>query len=237
MSEILRVLVADDEPLTRSELVSLVESEPRLQLVAVCRDGKEAFERLRQGEVDLALLDVEMPLMSGIEVVRSLGNAAPPAVVFATAHPEFAVAAFEVQAIDYLLKPYDRARFQAALSRVEERLASRDPAEAGTRLVLRREGRVEVVMIQELLWVESADQYVQLHTHTGERLMRESMGKMEAALLPHGFMRVHRSAIVRLEQVREMQSISNGGKELVLMDGSRVPVSRSRAAEVRRHLL
>jgi two-component system LytT family response regulator len=237
MTVALRVLVADDEPLTRSELVSLVQSEAGLELVAVCRDGKEAFERLGQADVDLALLDVEMPLMSGIEVVRSLGSAAPPAVVFATAHPEFAVAAFEVQAIDYLLKPYDHARFAAALGRVRERLASRDGTSTGTRLVLRREGRVEVVMVQDLLWVESADQYVQLHTTDGERLMRESMSRMEEALLPHGFLRVHRSAIVRLEQVRELHSLPGGAKELLLGDGSRVPVSRARAAEVRRNLL
>lgn len=237
MKTILRVLVADDEPLTRGELVSLVESQPDLELAAVCRDGKEAFDRLSQGDLDLAVLDVEMPFMSGIEVVRSLGTAAPPAVVFATAHPEFAVAAFEVQAIDYLLKPYNGERFIEALDRVRERLSARDNQDGGTRLVLRREGRIEVVKVNELYWVEAADQYVKLHTTEGERLMRESLGHMEEALLPHGFLRVHRSALVRLSMVKELKSISGGAKELLLEDGSRVPVSRSRAAEVRKKLL
>ena len=237
MKGVLRVLVADDEPLTRGELVSLVKSHADLELVAICRDGREAYQRLSEGDLDLALLDVEMPFMSGIEVVRSLGNAAPPAVVFATAHPEFAVAAFEVQAIDYLLKPYNGVRFAAALARVRERLQTREEGDASTRLVLRREGRVEVVKINELHWVEAADQYVKLHTTDGERLMRESLGHMEDALVPHGFLRVHRSALVRLSLVRELSSLPGGSKEVVLENGARVPVSRARAAEVRKSLL
>ena len=229
----LRTLVADDEPLSRAELAALVQQHPDLELVATCSDGASAIACLEATTVDLAVLDVEMPGCSGIEVVRTLGSAAPRAVVFATAHPEFAVEAFEVQAIDYLLKPYDAARFAAAVERAQQRL---EGAGERARLVLRKEGRMEVVAIASLRWVESADQYVHLHTAEGSRLMRESMARMEEALAPHGFLRVHRSAIVPLSGVRELHSLPSGGAELVLEGGERVPVSRSRAAEVRRAL-
>lgn len=229
----LRTLVADDEPLSRAELAALVQQHPDLELVATCSDGASAIACLEATTVDLAVLDVEMPGCTGIEVVRTLGSAAPRAVVFATAHPEFAVEAFEVQAIDYLLKPYDAARFAAAVERAQQRL---EGAGEGARLVLRKEGRMEVVAVASLRWVESADQYVHLHTAEGSRLMRESMARMEEALAPHGFLRVHRSAIVPLSGVRELHSLPSGGAELVLEGGERVPVSRSRAAEVRRAL-
>jgi two-component system LytT family response regulator len=230
---LLRTLVADDEPLSRAELAALVEQHPDLELVATCSDGPSARACLETAEVDLAILDVEMPGCSGLEVVRSLGSRAPRAVVFATAHPEFAVEAFEVRAIDYLLKPYDPERFAAAVERAQDRL---EAAGEGARLVLRKEGRMEVVVLSSLRWVEAADQYVLLHTTEGNRLMRESMARMEAALAPHGFLRVHRSAIVPLAAVRELRSLPSGGGELVLDGGDRVPVSRSRAPEVRRAL-
>lgn len=229
----LRTLIADDEPLSRQELAELVRTQPELELVSECRNGLEAFERLRLGAVDLAILDIEMPGATGIDVVRQLGEQAPPAVVFATAYPEFAVQAFEVRAIDYLLKPYDGSRFAATVERALERL--RTSAE-GARLVLRKEGRTEIVAIDDLLWVEAADQYVLLHTRQGDRLMRESMGRMAEALADHGFLRVHRSSIVPLARVRALASLPSGGGELTLEDGTKVPVSRARAAEVRRAL-
>ena len=216
----LRTLAVDDEPLSCAG-GCLVQQHSDLEPVATCSDGASAIACL-EATVDLAVLDVEMGC-TGIEVVRT--PARPRAVVFATAHPEF-VEAFEVQAIDYLLKPYDAARFAAAVERAQ-RL---EGAGEGARLVLRKEGRMEVVYPRPA--AESADQYVHLHTAEGSRLMRESMARMEEALAPHGFLRVHRSAIVPCPGSAALAPL--GRAEPVLEGGERVPVSRSRAAEVRR---
>ncbi|MEZ6014159.1 MAG: LytTR family DNA-binding domain-containing protein [Planctomycetota bacterium] len=249
MNTCLRVLCADDEPLARETLRALVEAEAGLELVALCSDGDEALRRARELEPDLLVLDVQMPGRSGIEVVEGLAESARPLVVFATAHDDHAVAAFDLHAVDYLLKPFDDARFRMALTRARERLAREGPGPGRERLdrlvrsrgsellALPREGRVEYVPHAEILWVEAADQYVEVHLVGGRKeLLRASMAQLERVLGDEAFLRVHRSALVALARVRRIETFPSGTGELVLEDGTVVPIARTRLAVVKRSL-
>jgi len=241
----LRVLVVDDEPMARSTLVGLLEGLGDMDLCGECANGDEALVAIREERPDLLFLDVEMPGMTGLELLARLSPGERPAVVFTTAYGEYALDAFEVEAIDYLKKPFDDERFEEAVRRVRERLAGRlfppDAAGAATeaiadRIVIHREGRIDVVELASLEWVEAADQYVRLHTDHGEQLMRESMGQLERRLDKRRFLRVHRSAIVALDRVRRLESRGGGVGRLLLAGGAWVPVSRSRFPLVRRTL-
>jgi len=255
----LRVLAADDEPMARASLRRLLARERDVELLGVCADGIEALAELKRTRPDLVLLDIQMPERSGLEVMRAIPDEQRPLVIFTTAHKEFAVDAFEVHAVDYLLKPFDDARFVSAMERAREeflrtralgspgRLRSllqdasaegegaQDPRSA--RLKIQREGSTTWVDIEEVVWIESADQYVRLHTvDGGDHLMRESMAKLERSLDTDRFARVHRSAIVQLGRVRRLESTGAGGGRLFLDDGQEVPVSRSRLSALRRRL-
>jgi two-component system LytT family response regulator len=259
----LTVLIVDDEPMARATLRSLLEAESGIQLLGECSNGAEALASLRRNRPDLLFLDVEMPGMNGFEVIEALGEENPPLVVFTTAYDRYAIEAFGVHAVDYLLKPFDDERFAQALERARDHLvrervvdASRALAqlvqpEAGShvgeledsgepapleRLTIRREGGIELVETSSIHWVESADQYVRLHTARGEILMRESMGALERSLDPTRFQRVHRSAIVALDQVRQLATQAGGLGKVQLLDETWVPVSRARIAALRRRL-
>ncbi len=236
----LRVLVVDDEPMARASLVRLLQADDEIDVVGVCADGEEALAAIDDLAPDLVFLDVQMPVRDGFEVLRALPDEGRPEIVFTTAFARYAPAAFDVEAVDYLLKPFDDERFARALARAKDRLrlpsfppATTSPAE---RLTIHREGRVDLVEVAEIDWIEAADQYVRLHTAEGEHLMRESMGQLERVLDPTRFMRVHRSAIVALDRVRRLESRGGGVGRLLLGDGTWVPVSRSRMAAVRRQL-
>jgi len=245
----LRVLCADDEPLARETLRALVEAEAGLELVALCTDGDTALAAARALLPDLLVLDVRMPGRSGIEVVEGLAETERPLVVFATAYDDHAVAAFDLHAVDYLLKPFDDARFRMALARARERLAHEGP-EAGRErldrfvrsrrsevLAIPRDGRVDYVPHTDVVWVEAADQYVELHLVGGRReLLRASMAQLEKVLGEDTFLRVHRSALVALARVRRIETFATGTGELVLDDGTVVPVARTRLAVAKRRL-
>ncbi|MEM9380675.1 MAG: LytTR family DNA-binding domain-containing protein [Planctomycetota bacterium] len=249
MSAPLRVLCADDEPHALEALQRLVAAEPSLELVASCRDGATALARAVELAPDLLILDVRMPGATGLDVVAALPPEARPLVVFATAHDDHAVEAFDLHAVDYLLKPFDDERFARALERARDRLRSEGP-DAGRerlegmleergedRLAIHREGQLVLVPFADLLWVESADQYVRLHLEGGgEELMRASMGHLEKRLPADDFLRVHRSAIVARRAVRGVQSGTSGTGKMQLVDGTSVPVSRTRLALVRKAL-
>ena len=203
----IRVILADDEPMGRASIKALLARDPDVVLIAECENGIEAVAAVRESRPDILFLDVQMPGMGGFEVVEELddetGGDGPPVVVFATAYDEYALEAFEVHAVDYLLKPFDDQRFEIALGRAKERVRTENSSGAGTglselletintpltreapeggfasRLTIHREGRIDVVDTEDLIWVEAADQYVMLHTGDGEFLMRESMGKLE----------------------------------------------------------
>ena len=252
----LRVVLADDEPLARATLRGLLAEDPALELVAECKNGGETLAAVRKHGPDLLLLDVQMPGMGGFEVLEDLEPPERPVVVFVTAYDRYAVRAFEVHALDFVLKPFDDERFRKALARAKERarvdaaLAGRELGElletlaqdAGReadapvkRLVIRREGRVEVIDTDRIVWVEAADQYVVLHTDDGDVLMRESMNRLEQDLDPTQFLRIHRSAIIALGHLRALDRSTGAARVLVDAD-TWLPVSRSRLQTLKAHL-
>jgi len=234
----LRVLVADDEPLGRQRLVRLLEQEPDADLVSVCADGQSARAAIRRHDPDLLFLDVEMPALDGFGVLRELGGSARPAVVFVTAHAHYALRAFDAQALDYLLKPFDEERFHRAYVRARDRLAARGTAapEVPERLAVKNDGRVTFVRTADIDWIEAASNYVRLHVGRETHLIRESMAGIEARLSPGRFLRIHRTMIVNLERLRELQPWFSGEYIAILSDGTRLKVSRGYREAVQRWL-
>lgn len=236
----LRVVLVDDEPLARERLRSLLETEADVELVAECADGVEAVAAVRSGRPDLVFLDVQMPGMDGFEVLDALDPATLPAVVFVTAYDRYALKAFDVHAVDYLLKPFDRQRFASALERARLDLRADD---AGRRILalvadLRRErrpqqrivvkaaGRVFFLRPPEIDWMEAAGNYVRLHVGKKSYLVRETMKGLEDRLDPDTFVRIHRSRIVNLDRVRELQPWFHGEHLIVLTTGEQLTTSR-----------
>ena len=231
--------LVDDEPLALASMAALVGRAPGATVAGICGDGPSAVAALRRGGVDAVFLDVQMPGLDGFGVVEAVGPAAMPPVVFVTAHNVHAVRAFEVSALDYLLKPYDDERFVAALERVraarpgtlDDRLVALLAAAAvpprGEAPVVVRDGRsLTVLRPDEIDWIEAAGDYVRLHSGTASFLHREPLGQIVERLLPSGFVRVHRSVAVRLDRIRTLEARRDGDLAAVLRDGVRVPVSR-----------
>jgi two-component system LytT family response regulator len=246
--EPLRALVVDDESLARDTLRRLLGGDPEIEVVGECAGGAEAARVIKDATPDILFLDVQMPEVDGFEVLRRARPAEVPAVVFVTAHDAYAIRAFEAEALDYLLKPFDDERFhrtvERAKARVREHLVNRlarrmaatldaraEPAPAASyveRLPIRREGKVFFVRVDDVDWIEAADYCVRIHTAGRFHLLRETLGEMESRLDPHRFFRVHRSAIVNLGRIKELQSHFHGDGVVVLHDGSRLRVSRGR---------
>ena len=232
-----------------------------MEIVGECRNGREALAQLDTLAPDLVFLDVQMPELDGFEVVRARDAARMPHVIFVTAYDEFAVRAFETHALDYLVKPVNEARFAAALQRVRERMRFAEALELTRRigdLLAAHDRRGEsgdaalrsiallparrlvvptatgdlVLDVEEIDWIQAEDYYAAIHARGRRHLIRESLASLEQRLDPDRFIRVHRSAIVRLDRVREMRSVSAGESVLVLRDGTRVPVSRRRREQV-----
>ena len=257
-------LLVDDEPPARRRLRRLLNERDDVTVVGEAEDGARAIERIQAESPDLVFLDIQMPGLSGLDVVRALGRAGQasgptPLVVFVTAFDHYALEAFDVNALDYVLKPFDRERFHRAVdlavARLQDRQASalwraaadilarpvpahdqttEAPGAAsstegqGQRFVVRRGERRLVVPWRDLEWVEGAGSYVRLHQHDGtQNLLRATLADLEARLGPAGFTRVHRSALVRIEAVRELHPLFHGERELRLASGARVRLSRS----------
>jgi two-component system LytT family response regulator len=244
----IRVLVADDEPLARRGVRQLLAPHPDMTVVGESRNGRETLQALDALAPELLFLDVQMPEMDGFEVLRVRGPGRMPAVVFVTAHDQFAVRAFEAHALDYLVKPLNVARFETALQRVRERLCLMKAADLASRLTAllaaeraeRERNGLErlvvstpaselVIPVAEIDWISADDYYSRLHIGAKSHLLRESLTSLEAGLDPRRFTRVHRSAIVQLDRVRELRT-SLHGDEVILRDGSRIPVSRRKRA-------
>ena len=229
----IRAIVVDDEPLARERLRHWLSREPNIVLVGECSQGNEAVEVLRRERPDLVFLDVQMPGLSGVQVLEALGDSAPPAVVFVTAHEQFAVEAFEVQAVDYLLKPVSRERFKTALDRVSKRLAlSRSEASPPAvklpdRLPVKHNGRIVFVPLADIDWIGSADNYVELHVGSQTFLMRETMYAISQRLPSERFVRVSRTAIVQVARVRQLEPLFHGEYCIELQSGAKVTLSRS----------
>jgi two-component system LytT family response regulator len=255
MTDKIRVLVVDDEPLARSGLTALCERDGDLEVVGECSDGRSAVEAIQRLEPDLLLLDIQMPEMDGFEVLRAIGAERMPQVVFVTAFDEFAVQAFEVHALDYLLKPFDDERFFVAIDRAKAALREPSLGELSQRLIgllestsehtssrylariaVKDLGRVYFIRADEIVWIQAANYYAKLHVGGRVHLLRESMTSLESRLDPSRFVRVSRSAIVNLDRVREVQPFSRGSQVIILDDGARVKLSRSRKENLERVL-
>ena len=244
----LRVLLVDDEPLARTLLRSLLDSEREVRVVGECT-GTEAVVAIASARPDLVFLDVQMPEVDGFQVLERLGPEWMPAVVFVTAHDRYALRAFQVHAVDYLLKPVDAARFHEALEHARSRLPRspgaiepglaalvRDRARFPSRLLVPgREGTI-VVDVETIDWIEASDYYASIHVGGKTHLLRETMAELEARLDPARFVRVHRSAIVNLDRVKEMHPLFRGDSVLVLADGTQLRLSRARREEFERRL-
>lgn len=238
----LRVLIVDDEPPARARLRALLAEHPGFAPPVECGDGLAALERLASEAFDLVLLDVRMPGCSGLDVVQRVGAERLPPIVFVTAHDEHAVRAFELCALDYLLKPFDRARFAAMLARARRAIDAREGGALAIRLegllaelarvrpeplVLRTSGHTAVVDPTEIRWVEAADNYVRVHARGRELLVRGTLGALETRLEPHGFLRIHRSRLVHPDRVRALRPLPGGETELELDDGTRLVAARA----------
>ena len=257
----LRALIVDDEPLARGRLRELLGGDSDVEVIGECGNGEDAVAAIDRDRPDLVLLDIQMPELDGFGVVRAVGVERMPAVVFVTAHDEHAVAAFEVHAVDYVLKPVDPERFAEAVRRAKRRIAApvggagirdddRDlrnrlaalvaevsaavvPAAAGAgRLAIKGEGRVVFVRIADVDWVEAMDNYVRLHVGRDVHMMCETLSNLETRLAGTTFLRIHRSSIVNIDRIREVQPWFAGDYVVILTDGTKLTTGRRYRAAV-----
>ena len=255
-----RVLVVDDEPLARRMVAALLENDDEIESVVECADARAAREMIARQRPDIVFLDIEMPEVTGMDIAADVADEGP-VIVFITAFSRYATEAFEVDAIDYVLKPFSDQRFTEALQRAKRRVRERRlgdlasqlatlsselrPADGGLsknseegylkRLAFKHDDRTIVVKTSDVVWIEAEDYYVRIHSKRGRHLVRASLSSLEARLDPREFLRVHRAAIVNVEEVREVQD--KGTLAIVLSDGTEVPVSRSRKSIVESALL
>ena len=237
----IRVLVADDQPMARERLVTLIAAEPGVEVAATASSGPEAVESIRRAAPDLVFLDLQMPGMDGFKVIEEIGVDRMPPTVFVTAYDEYAVRAFEVQAIDYLLKPFGRQRFQSALARARKHLERDRQGELAQRLtellrtgrsatterlLVKAGGRVSFVDIESIDWVEAEGNYVRIHAGSQVHLMRETMNALIARIGDRRFFRIHRSRIVNIARVKELIIAGGGDYQVLLWDGTRLGLSR-----------
>ena len=249
----IRALVVDDEPLARERVLSLLQQETDVEVVGECSDGGQAVSAIHQHAPDLVFLDVQMPGCDGFEVIRNVGPERMPTVVFVTAYDEYALQAFEVHALDYLLKPFGKDRFQQTLRHAREALERRRAGDLGRRLlalvhdvkpepqraerlVVKSGGRVFFLRTDEIDWIEAAGNYVRLHLGTESHLFRETMNRMESRLDPRRFARIHRSRIVNTERIKELQPWFNGDYVVILRDGTRLTLSRGYREKLQQRL-
>jgi two-component system LytT family response regulator len=245
----LRVLLVDDEPLALRKLRRMLSTERDIQIVAECADGKAAAEAIRCHGPDLVFLDIQIPELDGFQVLDSLSAEELPVIVFVTAYDEHALRAFDAHALDYLLKPVARDRFRESLDRARARVAERRAAgvvdarllalhservssraapsgQCLTRIAVKNGGRAFFVRADEVDWIEAADNYIRLHVGAATHLVRESLRTLEAKLDPRFFLRVHRSAIVNIDAIRELQPWFHGDHVVILRSGVRLTCSR-----------
>jgi two-component system LytT family response regulator len=236
-------MVVDDEPMARERLVGLLGQEKDIELIGECADGSQAITAIQSHQPDLVFLDVQMPACDGFGVVQHVGAERMPAVVFVTAYDEYALKAFEVHAIDYLLKPFGKDRFQQTLQHARAHVERRRAGDLGRRLmalvqdikpepqrmdrlVVKSGGRVFFLRTDDIDWIEAAGNYVRLHLGEDSHLFRETMNNMEGRLDAHRFVRIHRSRIVNTDRIKELQPWFNGEYVVVLQNGAPLTLSR-----------
>jgi len=250
MSARFRTLVVDDEPAARDAIRGLLAGDPEIQLVGECPDGASAVAAIREHAPDLLFLDIQMPELDGFGVLRQLDPAELPVIVFVTAYDRYALRAFDVHAVDYLLKPFDDDRFLGALERAKTQarngkiialrqqlldlLAHEAPVPVSAadgpylrRLVVRADGRATVLDVGEIDWIEADGDHVRIHVKKVQHVLRETMKHLEGRLEPARFIRIHRSTIVNVERIRELQPYFRGEYVVLLHDGTSLKLSRS----------
>lgn len=247
----MRALIVDDEPLARRGVSVRLRKFKDVEVVGECGDGPSAVEKILSLEPDVVFLDVQMPGMDGFEVLRSLPKDGLPAVIFLTAYEQHALHAFEVHALDYLLKPVDDERFAAAVERArkladsasKERMAERvlemlgrRPGKYLSRFTVRTGSRIQIVLAEDTDWISAAGDYAELHVRGRSHLLRETMNALEQKLDPEKFLRIHRSRIVRTAAIVELRGIDNREYLVKLTDGSEHRSSRTYASDLERWL-
>jgi len=238
-----RALIVDDEALAREKIRQMLASEPDILIVGECRSGREAVRMIRSQKPDLVFLDVQMPELGGFGVLKAVGVERAPAVIFVTAYDQYALQAFEVNAVDYLLKPFDRERFRKAVSRFRTQVGRSSATEMSARLdallrglegsaahihrlAIRSSGRIFFLKTEEIAWIGACGNYVGLHVGPETHLLRESMNAMETKLDPSRFVRIHRSALVNIDHVKELRPLFHGEYAVLLKNGDRLTLSR-----------
>src|SRR5450631_3558648 len=246
----LTTLIVDDEPLAREGLRVLLSRDPEVSAIRESRDGREAVAAIREFKPDLVFLDVQMPEMDGFEVVRKIGAAHMPQVVFVTAHDRYAIQAFEINALDYLLKPVIDERFVKALVRAKTRIRSSVAADSNQhiiglleaiasprsyvkRLAVRLGGRTVFVDVEDVDWIGAAENYVELHAGRVSHLLHVTMNSLQKSLDPEIFLRIHRSIIVNLARIKNLQSGAHGEYVITLRDGARLQSGRTYSSRLR----
>ena len=250
----IRTVIIDDEPLAREGVRMLLEEDAEISVVAECAGGREALAAISEKEPDLIFLDVQMPEISGFEVLEAVGAEHAPQVIFVTAYDKYALQAFEAHALDYLLKPFTVKRFKEALKRAKRQIQNEQNGELNRklatlledlkpqtnyleRIVVKNAGRVSFVSVEEISWIEAAESYVRFHVGEGKSyLIRGAISRLEAQLDPARFLRIHRSIIVSIKHIKEMQPLFHGDYEIVLKDGTKLTSSRSNRDKLQRLL-
>jgi two-component system LytT family response regulator len=223
-------LIADDEPAARRGVRQLLASFPEFAVAAECRNGAEVLAALDASAPDVVFLDIQMPGIDGFEVIRRRSVERMPAVVFLTAFDQFAIKAFEAEALDYLVKPVTEARFAATIRRLTKRLTSASRATRDERIVVTTSRGAAVLHVSEIDWIEAAGNYAQLWIGQRNYFLRESLQTLEERVTKHGFARAHRRALVRLSGVKEMVRTRAGSQIAILNSGAHIPISRRRSA-------
>jgi two-component system LytT family response regulator len=243
-SPLINVLLVDDEPLAREMLREMLQSDPHVVIVGESVNGREAVEAIRAHSPDLIFLDVQMPELGGFDVLAALAPDRIPYVIFVTAYDQYAVRAFEVNALDYLLKPFDQERFDISWQRAKAQimrdrnggmdqriLALLEELKAGNkyleRLVIKAGGRIYFLEMNEIDWIEAEGNYVSVHCAKKSHLLRETISSLDAQLDPKKFVRVHRSSIVRIDRIQELQPWFHGEYRIILQNGTQLTLSRN----------
>src|SRR6266853_5671858 len=233
----IRTVVVDDEPLARTNVSVMLKHDPEIEIVRECGSGMEALTEIRNIKPDLVFLDVQMPECDGFDVLELLGTDLPPAVIFVTAHDQYALRAFEAGALDYVLKPFDNARFERALGRAKERIRrGKEQVKKRERLAVKNAGQVSFLQISEIDWIEAADYYACLHVGPKSHLLRRSIADLEQELDESTFCRIHRSTIVNLDRVRGLKLGKDGEYEVLLDNGNKLRMSRRYRKELQSRL-
>ena len=242
-------LIVDDEPAARGAIRTLLAEDPEIEIVGECANGRAALDDIRRRSPDLVFLDIQMPDMDGITMLRQLDPRLLPVVLFVTAYDSYALRAFEVHALDYLLKPFDDGRFREAVTQAKHHVRQRRagaltqqlqallaPSSYVQRLAIKGDGRVMIVNTADVDWFEAEGDYVRIHTGKNRHLLRETMKRLEEQLDPAQFVRIHRSTIVNIDRIKELQPFFKGEYVVLLTDGTSLKMSRGYKAQLEKLL-